>query len=269
MVRNNFMGKEKLCYLTFLVLFVSFECSYQQATSKKHSNRVAKSNKTNKRQEQASVFPRVTEPEFDQSINYEKPRSIVTNITAIIGHNAYLPCVVRNIGSYKILWLRISDGDVLAYDNMLISQDSRFSLIKNFPNESNLLIQNVNLKDSGQYACQINTQSLKAKFVNLMVLSKIRLKILKFGLKSNKFDSFIAPPTFIDNKREANDEYSTQLALASPLISSGSNHRHLNHIHHHISNSNSHEFQYSQEKASTKSIDINEGEKVSLGYFKI
>lgn len=82
-----------------------------------------------------------------------------------------LPCAVRNIGSFKILWLRVKDGDVLAYDDMIITQDSRFSLTRKSVNESNLKIQNVKSIDSGEYACQINTQSLKAKLINLIIMS--------------------------------------------------------------------------------------------------
>lgn len=95
------------------------------------------------------------------------------NLTAKLGHNALLPCSVRNIGSYKILWLRVSDGDVLAYDNMLISQDSRFQLIQNTAAESNLFIKGVRLSDAGEYACQLNTQTSKTKFINLLVQSNL------------------------------------------------------------------------------------------------
>lgn len=95
--------------------------------------------------------------------------NVSNNITSKLGHNALLPCSVRNIGSYKILWLRVRDGDVLAYDNMLITQDPRFSLIQNSASESNLFIKGVRIDDSGEYACQLNTKKSKTKFVNLVV----------------------------------------------------------------------------------------------------
>jgi len=97
------------------------------------------------------------------------------NLTAKIGQNALLPCSVRNIGSYKILWLRVTDGDVLAYDNMLITQDSRFQLIQNAASESNLFIKGVRLGDAGEYACQLNTKASKTKFLNLVVQSNFAI----------------------------------------------------------------------------------------------
>lgn len=97
---------------------------------------------------------------------------LTINVTAILGQSAFLPCAVRNIGTYSLLWLRVSDGDVLAVDNMLITQDSRFSLVKKFSNESNLLIQGVKLTDAGEYVCQINTETVKSKIVNLIIFSK-------------------------------------------------------------------------------------------------
>jgi len=120
---------------------------------------------------------RSSEPEFlvDTPGSVPSRRSndetISNDVTAIVSHNVLLPCAVRNIGSYKILWLRVKDGDVLAYDNLLITQDPRFSLIQNSASESNLFIKNVRESDAGEYACQLNTETLKAKFVNLVVLS--------------------------------------------------------------------------------------------------
>ncbi len=107
------------------------------------------------------------------------PNSILTNLTVILGQNALLSCTVRNLGSHNILWLRVKDGDVLAYDDMLITQDPRIRLIKKNQNESSLFIQGVKLSDSGEYACQINTQFVKSKFINLIILSNFILICIK------------------------------------------------------------------------------------------
>ena len=126
----------------------------------------------------------IKEPEFETSFSLvsESFSSIPVRrsnnvspsneIATIVGQNALLPCAVRNIGSFNILWLRVKDGDVLAYDKLLITQDQRFSLIHNNISESHLFIKGVKESDSGEYACQLNTESLKAKFINLVVLSK-------------------------------------------------------------------------------------------------
>ena len=102
----------------------------------------------------------------------QQQSSRLSNVTAVYGHTAMLTCAVRNLGSYNILWLRLRDGDVLAFDDMLITQDTRFRLVKKTPSESNLFIQGVRTTDAGEYACQINTQPVKSKFINLVVFSK-------------------------------------------------------------------------------------------------
>ena len=163
-------------------------------------NRGSKSNKTNKRQDKSLTTSTIKpfnpdEPDFDilltsttvistsdsteannqdSSAKYQTPNVISSNVTTVLGQNAMLSCVVRNLGSYNILWLRVNDGDVLAFDNMLITQDPRFKLAKKTTNESNLFIQGVRLSDAGEYACQINTQNVKSKFYNLIVLSKFK-----------------------------------------------------------------------------------------------
>lgn len=125
---------------------------------------------------------RATEPEFElnsvlqaSSIsnifdNYQRTPN-VEYINAILGQDVVLPCKVKNLGSHNILWLRLKDGDVIAYDNMTVTQDHRFMLEKRFESESNLIIREVKLSDSGDYACQINTPNLKSKIINLMILS--------------------------------------------------------------------------------------------------
>ena len=191
-----------IIYLMFLsILLVSSllaatkENSTSKALSRKHKSN--KSNKSNKRQEKVygsvSKLVNLNEPEFDSyNVLTQNSGSLTTlegpiapftettnsrvsnslNVSVMLGQNVVLPCAVRNIGSFKILWLRVRDGDVLAFDDMVISQDPRFSLSRKSVNESNLKIQSVKSSDSGEYACQINTQSLKAKLINLIIMSK-------------------------------------------------------------------------------------------------
>jgi hypothetical protein len=99
-----------------------------------------------------------------------KNQKVIVNITTIIGQAATLPCQVKNLGIYQMLWLRIKDGDVIAFDNMLITQDSRFSIDKT-TNESKLILKDVRLSDAGEYACQINTVPFKIKLFQLIILS--------------------------------------------------------------------------------------------------
>lgn len=101
----------------------------------------------------------------------KKAHLVQMNITAVVGQEAVLPCSVRNLGSHHILWLRVRDGDVLAFDEMMITQEPRFRVEKKTPTQSNLVISNIQPRDAGEYACQINTNSVKSKFMNLIILS--------------------------------------------------------------------------------------------------
>ena len=159
--------------------------SYKSGSKNLNSN-------NNKRQQpviNSKLVSNLNEPEFDAHI-FEPTKTYAVNMSVMLGQNVVLPCAVRKIGSFKILWLRVKDGDVLAYDDMIITQDSRFSLNRKNLNESNLRIQSVKSTDSGEYACQINTQSLKAKLVNLIIMSKLLLLLLLRYLKKIKLIDF-------------------------------------------------------------------------------
>jgi hypothetical protein len=117
----------------------------------------------------------------------KKLHPIQMNITAVVGQEAILPCSVRNLGSHHILWLRVRDGDVLAFDEMMITQESRFRVEKKTPTQSNLVISNIQPRDAGEYACQINTNSVKSKFINLVILSNsLNFKFL-YSIEDKKF----------------------------------------------------------------------------------
>lgn len=169
----------RLVLILLSLLLLSSLLAASNSTRKKTKSKY----KGNKRQEKQLVAPQpvasrlvnLNEPEFDSLADpYIEMNTIqnTVNMSVMLGQNVILPCAVRNIASFKILWLRLKDGDVLAYDDMVITQDPRFSLIKKTLNESNLKIQSVKSTDSGEYACQINTQSLKAKLINLIIMSK-------------------------------------------------------------------------------------------------
>lgn len=173
------MQSKTIIYLVLLAL-VNLVFTSNNVNIRKKSNHHR--TKGTKRQEKSVNSIVAEEPDFDYNSvilsepfyeNQNSQRSSNTlYINVILGQDVVLPCTVKNLGSYNILWLRLKDGDVLAYDNITVTQDSRFKLTKKTENESNLMIQEVKLSDSGEYACQINTQNVKSRIVNLIVLSK-------------------------------------------------------------------------------------------------
>ncbi|CAF0723143.1 unnamed protein product [Brachionus calyciflorus] len=162
-----------------LVLFILVDL----VLSKKIYNQRGPRPKGTKRQEKSlsSLIPEEPEFEYNSIILSDPFYNLFDNqnsqrfpntlyISVILGQDVVLPCSVKNLGLYNILWLRLKDGDVLAYDNITVTQDSRFKLTKKTEYESNLMIQETKLSDTGEYACQINTQNVKSRIINLMVL---------------------------------------------------------------------------------------------------
>ncbi|EDS44576.1 conserved hypothetical protein [Culex quinquefasciatus] len=68
---------------------------------------------------------------------------------AIIGDSIELPCKVKDLGSYVLLWRR--GTSVLTAANLMVTRDARFKLIEGY----NLQIANVKIQDAGDYICQI------------------------------------------------------------------------------------------------------------------
>lgn len=82
------------------------------------------------------------------------------NVSVPIGREATLSCVVNNLGTHKIGWMR-SDQTVLALATKVVTQNSRFMVAKDEPNIWKLKIKNVKSSDDGCYICQINTTPLQ------------------------------------------------------------------------------------------------------------
>ncbi|XP_060592167.1 neurotrimin-like isoform X2 [Ruditapes philippinarum] len=97
------------------------------------------------------------------------------NVTFVVGETAILECYIEGLGKYKVGWLR-NETRLLAIDQQLFTDDTRYTVER--PNEGwwNLHISNVTYRDRGQYICRINTDPPISKHVtlNIIVPAKIR-----------------------------------------------------------------------------------------------
>ncbi|XP_055375123.1 lachesin isoform X2 [Condylostylus longicornis] len=93
-----------------------------------------------------------SEPEFLGSIN---------NVTYPAGREAILACSVRNLGKYKVGWLRASDQTVLALQGRVVTHNSRISVVFEDMHTWKLRISKLRETDRGCYMCQINTSPMK------------------------------------------------------------------------------------------------------------
>lgn len=82
-----------------------------------------------------------------------------TNITTQIGSSAILPCVVKQVGSNTVSWVRKRDSHILTVDKTVFISDPRFRILRleESGNDWDLHIKPVRQRDIGFYECQIST----------------------------------------------------------------------------------------------------------------
>lgn len=83
---------------------------------------------------------------------------------AIVGDSVILPCKVKNLGSYILLWRR--SAAVLTAANLMVTRDTRLKMVDGY----NLQISNVTVSDAGDYVCQIGDQEPRDQVHTLEIL---------------------------------------------------------------------------------------------------
>ncbi|XP_049270125.1 lachesin [Rhipicephalus sanguineus] len=93
----------------------------------------------------------------------------VPNVTAIVGRSVKLPCVVNNLGHYRVAWLRVESKTILTIHKSVITQNYRVHLS---PSDRTwlLVIDSVQESDRGGYMCQVNTVPMHSQVGYLDVL---------------------------------------------------------------------------------------------------
>lgn len=92
-------------------------------------------------------------------------------VVGLIGQQAILPCIVNNLDSYPVIWVK--NGDILALGKTKINNDNRLSIQKKFMNEWWLIIENITIDDEGEYICKTNGNFYKAIRLEVLCMFKI------------------------------------------------------------------------------------------------
>ncbi|CAG4970704.1 unnamed protein product [Parnassius apollo] len=103
-----------------------------------------------------SIYPRFVEP--------------VPNVTVTVGRDALLACVVEDLKSYKVAWVRVDTQTILSIHHNIITQNPRISLSFNDHRSWYLHIKNVQEVDRGWYMCQVNTDPMRSRKGYLQVV---------------------------------------------------------------------------------------------------
>ncbi|XP_067625223.1 neurotrimin-like [Eurosta solidaginis] len=98
--------------------------------------------------------PKTADPKFSGPI---------INVTAPVGRDATLTCVVHDLMSYKLAWLRVDTQTILSIQNHVITKNHRIGISHTEHRIWQLRIRDVRESDRGWYMCQINTDPMKSQ----------------------------------------------------------------------------------------------------------
>ncbi|XP_055299300.1 neurotrimin-like [Sitodiplosis mosellana] len=99
--------------------------------------------------------------------NFSSP---IANITVPVSREAILTCVVHDLYSYKIAWLRVDTQTILTIQNNTITKNHRIGITHTENRIWQLRIRDVKESDQGWYMCQINTDPMKSALGYLAVV---------------------------------------------------------------------------------------------------
>ncbi|XP_076036242.1 uncharacterized protein LOC143022120 isoform X2 [Oratosquilla oratoria] len=96
------------------------------------------------------------------------------------GETAHLPCVVNNLRDHSVTWMRRRDLHILTVGHVTYSADDRFKVLHTEGSQEwTLVIQFAQIRDSGAYECQLNSDSKISRAVTLQVTAgSLRVEIV-------------------------------------------------------------------------------------------
>ncbi|XP_050522460.1 neurotrimin-like [Daktulosphaira vitifoliae] len=95
----------------------------------------------------------------------------IANVTVPVGREATLVCIVDDLGSYKVAWLRVDTQTILTIHNHVITKNHRIGVSHTDHRTWHIHIREVRESDRGWYMCQINTDPMKSQlgFMEIVV----------------------------------------------------------------------------------------------------
>ncbi|XP_068081848.1 lachesin [Anabrus simplex] len=89
--------------------------------------------------------------------------ALISNVTASVGREATLSCVVEDLLTYKVAWLRVDTQTILTIATHVITKNHRIGVTHSDHRTWFLHVRDVRESDRGWYMCQINTDPMKSQ----------------------------------------------------------------------------------------------------------
>ncbi|XP_050700201.1 uncharacterized protein LOC126987329 isoform X2 [Eriocheir sinensis] len=108
---------------------------------------------------------------------FHEPHQNASTVTAQLGATAYLTCRVSRLDDKTVSWVRRENGrdeiKLLTWGLHTYSNDDRYSLCLEQPNNWQLQIKYTQRRDAGTYECQISTHPPIVLLVHLNIVSPV------------------------------------------------------------------------------------------------
>ncbi|XP_052865745.1 lachesin-like [Anopheles cruzii] len=95
----------------------------------------------------------------------------IQNLTVPLGREAVLTCVINNLQTYKVAWLRVDTQTILTIQTHVITKNHRMAVAHVEGRAWVLRIRDVKESDKGWYMCQVNTDPMRNQigYLNVVV----------------------------------------------------------------------------------------------------
>ncbi|XP_033341198.1 lachesin isoform X4 [Megalopta genalis] len=94
----------------------------------------------------------------------------IPNVTVPVGRDVSLPCVVENLGNYKVAWVHVGRQLLLTIHTHVVVKIPRFKVSHDNQKTWLLHINSVQQDDRGYYMCQVNTVPMMSQVGFLKVV---------------------------------------------------------------------------------------------------
>ncbi|XP_045535021.1 lachesin [Papilio machaon] len=91
-----------------------------------------------------------------------------TNLTVVMGRDAYLTCNVENLQNYMVAWLRVDTQTILTVGHLVVTKNPRVGVLSG-PHSCTLALRDTHRSDAGRYMCQLNTDPMIVQIHYLQV----------------------------------------------------------------------------------------------------